>query len=128
MAAPIVTIQITKDGDTESENVTIANGGSWTHIEDTVAGTTTDREITCGIDFSQLKAIYINSNVDITLEANSGSAADYTLTISASKPLLWYLGCGLANPITADTTKFFATNAGSDAATLNICIEADPTP
>ena len=127
MASPIVTLQITKDGDAKSVSVTITGGGGWQHVTDSVAGSTTDRQIDISIIVARLKAAYIVSDQDLTLEANSGSAPAYTLTLTANKPLVWYLGCGLTNPLTTNTTALFATNAGGTAAALDIFIEQDPT-
>lgn len=129
MANPIITITVTNVGDQVSENVTITTGGATQHIKDTIpTGTVTDREINCAIDTSQLKLILITCDKNVTLEANSGSAADFTLTISADKPFLWYSGCGITNPITADVTKFYATASGSGTGDLHILVDQDPTP
>lgn len=128
MASPILTLTVTKDGDQTSQNVTISGGGGFQHVEDTVNAATTDKQINCQIDVSGLKMAYLLSDQDLTLEANDGSSADYTLTLTANKPLVWYAGSGITNPFTTDTTEFFATNAGGTAASLDIYIDQDPTP
>lgn len=128
MANPYLTLAVTKDGTTKSVTTEITAGGAWNVVTDTVAGATTDKQVNCAIDASHLKAIYIVSTEDVTLEANDGSSADFTLTITADKPLVWYSGCGITNPITADVTEFFVTNAGADSASLEIYVEQDPTP
>lgn len=128
MASPIVTLTWTKDGDQTSQNVTLSSGGAHQHVTDTVPASTTDRQVNCAIDVSGLQGIYILADGDLALEANSGSAADYTLTITGDKPFVWYKGSGITNPLTDDTTEFYVTNAGGSEVTLDIYVEQDPTP
>lgn len=126
--ATSLTFAINLNGDTQSESVTISGGGGSQHIEDTVNASTTDRQINCAIDASGLKALFIVSDQDLTLEANNGTTPDFTLTLTADKPLVWISGSGITNPITADVTEFYATNAGGTNASLDIFVEQDPTP
>src|SRR5574343_1187599 len=88
-------------------------GSSLNEIDETVDGAVTDKAITCNIDTSHLKYFRVKSNKALTLQANNGTTPDYTLTLAADVPQEWDYQSGAANPITADTTVFYATNAGS---------------
>lgn len=80
-------------------------------------------------DVSQVKFIVITANYDCTLKANSSGAPDYTLTLKANKPLLWWTDCGYSNLLTTDTTVLYLTAAGT-ATDFNLTIRGvyDPTP
>lgn len=62
------------------------------------------------IDVSELKSLAVFSDVDCTLETNSDSAADDTLTITAGIPLIWVEDSGIACPLTADVTKWYVNS------------------
>lgn len=128
MSSPTLTLTWTKAGDQTAQAVTISGGGAHQHIEDTIAGSTTDKQVNCAIDASNLKGIYLLATGALTLQANDGSSPDFTITLSANKPFVWYDGCGITNPITADVTEFYVTNAGGSSVDLDIYVEQDPTP
>lgn len=128
MSSPTLTLTWTKSGDQTAQAVTITGGGAHQHVEDTIAGSTTDKQVNCAIDTSHLKGIYILADGALTLQANDGTTPDFTITLSADKPFVWYDGCGIANPITADVTEFYVTNAGGSSVSLDIYVEQDPTP
>lgn len=94
----------------------------------TVPGETTDMQVDVAIDVSQLKSLYIKSTTALTIETNSGSAADDTIVLVANEPLLWWDGCGWACPLTADVTGMFLTKAGAGDANVQMRFLVDPTP
>lgn len=98
----------------------------WT---ETIADSETDKQVTANIDVSALKSLYILSDQDMTLETNSGSTPDDTIALKANKPVVWESSSGyFSNPLTADVTALFFTNASGSAANLKIRTLEDPTP
>jgi len=79
------------------------------------------------IDVSQLKAIYILSDQNITLETNSGSAPADTLNLLANVPYVWHTGSYFTNLLTTDVTASYWTNASGSVANVNIELVVDPT-
>lgn len=76
----------------------------------TLAANQTDALIAFNIDVSQLQALYIYADADVTIETNSGSSPGNTLSIDGGNPLVWVKDSGLANPLTVDVTALYATN------------------
>lgn len=99
-----------------------------TSIEETVGIAATDLLINLAIDFSEIVCLFIMADQDLTIETNSGSAPDDTISLVAGKPLIWYEGSYFACPLAADVTKIYVTNASGVAATLQIEVLQDPTP
>lgn len=89
----------------------------------------TNTNYVCAIDVSQIKFIVIVATEDCTLKANSSGAPDFTLTLKADKPYLWWTDCGYTNLMTADVTSFYLTAAGT-ATDFDLTIRGiyDPTP
>jgi hypothetical protein len=81
------------------------------------------------LDVSQVKAIFMACDKQVTLETNSSSAAAATIVLKANSPLIWLASDGYhANPFGAtDVTSLYVTNASGAAATLRIRILFDPT-
>ena len=90
----------------------------------------TNKEVNTDIDASELQALFIYSDEDITLKANGDGAAetpaDFTLTITGGKPFVWYIGCGLPMPLTdaeggaTDVATWYASTTSEDGATVKI--------
>lgn len=93
-----------------------------------VADESTDLTANVAIDYSAVKLLYIVSDQDLTIETNDGDTPDDTLTLVANKPLVWFEGCGYTNPLSADVTAVYLTNASGTDATLNIKVLQDATP
>ncbi len=108
---------------TPSDEVTIRGTFS-------VANSETDKALSIGgIDVSQLVAVWLSSTAAVTLETNSGSAADDTIVLAADIPYLWYTGAHDSNQITTDiTSTIYATNASGSAATVTMIFVQDGTP
>ncbi len=127
----VITINYTIDGYSASGDSNVSattvtlTPASITRITETVA-IGTDAQVNCSIDTSALSFLVIYASSDCTLQANDGTSPDYTLTLTGGKPFVWYTGCGITNPITADTTEFFVTNAAE--CKLVIHVGQDSTP
>lgn len=93
-----------------------------------LANGATDVEIPVAFDSSRVKAVYILSTKDITIESNDGSSPDDTLTPKANKAISWVTGDPGTPPFSADVTKLFLSNASGAAAAVKIRILHDATP
>ena len=124
----IIESRLSNDSSPAAKTVTL-EGSSEINIEETVPADSTDLQINAAIDYSALKSLYIcATGGDLTLETNSGDTPDDTLTLSDGVPLVWYTGCGHANPFSADVAKFYATEGASVEVTLAIRALMDATP
>ena len=110
-----------------SKQITITADGE-ANLEVAVADEAADLAINIAIDFSALKLLYIVSDQDLTIETNDGTTPDDTLTLLAGKPIVWFEGCGFTNPLSADVTALYATNASGADATLYVKTLQDATP
>lgn len=84
-----------------------------------IPANTTDQQENIAFNHTNLQAIYIKSDVAVTLETNATNATGgNTITIAAGKPFIWYSGCGLTNPFTSAVTTTYWTNATGGAANI----------
>jgi hypothetical protein len=88
----------------------------------------TDQEVVKTIDVSQLKAVFIKTSEDITIQTNDPDAPDDTISIAAGRALLWTYGCGMACPFSVDVTTLYITNDAATAPVVFIGVAFDPTP
>lgn len=79
------------------------------------------------LDVSQVKAVFILSDQDITLETNSSGAPTNTLALKANVPYIWYTNKPSALVFTGDITALYITNASAAIANLQMEILVDPT-
>ncbi len=129
-----ITHKITRRYETDGElieqtKVTTVDGEDNRDVS--VPDETTDHQINIAIDVSLLKSFYLDSDQDVTVESNSGSAPDDTFTLKANSPLIWDENDGQPNPFVSavDVTKLFVTNTGnSAAAAVRIRVGQDSTP
>ena len=110
-----------------SKNVAYSNDEVNT-LEVTVNASTTNLEVNCNIDVSQIKIIGMCANGTLTVKTNSTSAPDNTIALVADLPLLWTHNYYFSNPLGADVTKLYLTNAGSSAVVFQLVVLEDPTP
>lgn len=123
-----ITWQYSSGGEiiTKTEDV---SAGQEINIDESIADSSTDLEVTYNLDVSALKSFYMVSDYAITVETNSGSTPTDTFTLVANQPIVWTANSGLTNPVTGDiTTNIFVTNSSGNAATLKIRALQDPTP
>ena len=124
------TVTFTHSGGSTSVDQSVAlTSGSEQNLSEAVADSTSDGLVAFTCDFSQLKALTIKSDQDISICTNdtSGGSPDQTLTITANIPYVWVYGSGITCPITTDITALYVTNASGSTANLEIRALEDPT-
>jgi hypothetical protein len=103
-------------------------GSAHVGIRETVANGQTDKQINVAIDVSAVKSIIIKSTQDVTLETNSGSAADDTINLLANVPYIWNTDSYDAFLLGTDVTALFITNASGASADISVDAVLDATP
>lgn len=115
------TVTLTGDGEANCESTTPA-----------IAASATNYEFDIAVDVSTLIGLVISTDKNLIVKTNSTSAPDDTLTLSAGKPLFWYVGCGMPCPLTVDVTKLYCSRTGGDiadgVAAFKFRSLVDPTP
>lgn len=94
----------------------------------TLATGVSNQEISIAFTTTNLEVIYISTTQDLTLETNSGSAADDTISLKANVPFLWMKNSGIAVPFVGNSgaiTKLFLSNASGSTATIEIRVLKD---
>jgi hypothetical protein len=110
---------------------TTLTGDTAPPINVAVPHSTTNAEIDQALTVANLTAFVIVSDKDLTLKTNDSASPVNTLNLKAGCPVFWFTNCGWTSPLTANVTKFFATNGGStsgDDATLRMWFLSDITP
>ena len=117
-----------RSGGTIRSGTITRTAGLLNRYAETIPGESTDLEIACVIDVSELEGLYIKCDRALTIETNDGTTADDTITLAAGEPLVWASGNNVVCPLTADVTSIFVTLAAGADATLEMEILVDPTP
>ncbi|VTR99240.1 unnamed protein product [Gemmata massiliana] len=123
-----LTLSWARNGEAITNVVTVTANGE-TNLDLTVPANTTDLRADIDLDADKIQSLYILSDQNVTIETNSGTSPGNTLTIGANKPYVWYLGCGLTNPITTDVAaSIYVTNPSTTlAANVQIRVLQDMT-
>lgn len=111
-------------GQNLSNTVTLT--GTVTELSETIAPSASDFLVNIAIDVSAAKLIYIVGTGAMTLETNSSSAADNTITLVADQPYVWTNVCLMTNLLTVDVTAIYVTS--TPGGTLSITVVQDATP
>ena len=120
--AQTLTINVTV-GNSGSSNV--YSSGSITEISEAFAASN-DQLFAFTLDVSQCKVLYLYSEVACTIETNSSSAADATVTLVAGQPVVWTSTNGQTNPFgSTDVARIYVSAAATG--TLTIKCLFDPT-
>lgn len=110
-----------------SLNATIeVTAGAVAHLDAEAIAAATDAEIEIAFPYANIKAYYLLSTVSCTVETNSSSAPDDSISLTANVPKTYITGGGMTSEFTADVTSIFVTAAA--AGTLTIYVAYDPTP
>jgi hypothetical protein len=109
-------------------NETAYTGDAQSSIEAEIADSETDFLVNFALDVSQIAAIYIVSDQDITVETNDGSSPDDTLSLVAGVPYVWTTDSYDSCLLTVDITALYVTNSSGATATLQIEVVKDDTP
>jgi len=129
MSTAIVTEKINIAGDSiEQQNTFTEADGSVIDVTAAIPDSSTDKLVVCALDVSQIKAIYILSDQDVTLETNDGTTPDDTIALKAGVPYIWYTNKYDALLLTVDVTALYLTNASGSAATFKLRALQDATP
>lgn len=104
--------------------------GQLVTVDEAIADSTTDGLVALTLDVSQLQAVYLESDQDVTLEFNDGTTPDETITLTANVPQLWSAtdnGAALQPLGTDDITALYVTNASGSTANFKAIFIIDPT-
>lgn len=113
----------------KSLSKTVTKTGSLeTVLDESVADAQTDVQINVAIDVTAVKEFYLVSDQDVTLETNSGSTPDDTLSLVANEPYVWHSTSLDSFLLTVDVTAFFITNASGSVANIDGHWVVDATP
>ncbi len=118
--------KITYNGESFSE--TISNE-SEENLSVVIADSTTDGLVAWTCDVSQLQGLFIYATTEMTIETNDGSSpAQAAFTVGpTSGCMFWTAKIGCINPLTADVTALYVTNASGSEGTLTIKKMEDAT-
>ncbi len=114
--------QYTASGNTESQNLTVQADGE-DNRDITVAALAADYLVAYVLDYSQCKGVFILADADMTLETNSSSAPDQTISLTANVPVAWVYGAGTC-PITADITSLYVTSTAGGTLKIRTLVDS----
>lgn len=94
----------------------------------TVPDASTDLQIELPIDVTEMKSLVMKATVDMTIETNDGITPTDTIALKAGEVLKWKTGGYFTNPLSADVTDLYVTNASGAEGELYVSVLEDPTP
>lgn len=118
----------TGTGNLQPASAQTYTGTHLAEVDESIADGQTDKLLNIAFTYADLQSFYLLSDQDVTVETNSGSAADDTLTVAANVPYEWQADSPHANPFTADVAALYVTNASGSTATIKIRVLNDATP
>ena len=114
-------------GETVDMRQTLSGSGGLV-IEESIAIGATDQLVSLAFVLAKLLAFYMVSDKALTIETNSASTPQETISLAAGVPFVYVPGAGLASPFAGNVTALYATNASGSAAALQIRVLVDATP
>ena len=131
----MLTHRITSGWSRGSENIVRSfdlSAGAENNIDETIPAGANNLAVAFALDVSQLKALFMLSDKDVTVETNSGAAPINTFALKAGVPFVWNtndasLRDTAGTAVATDVTGLFLTNAGASDALLQIRALLDPT-
>ena len=112
----------------EQSNTFSQSDENFINVAASIADAQTDKLVVCSLDVSQIKAIFILSDQDLTLETNDGTTPDNTIALKAGIPYVWYTNKYQVLLLTVDVTALYLTNASGAAAAFKLVALLDATP
>ena len=85
-----------------------------------VAGTTANQLLTTAWTAADADAIFISSDITLTIKTNSSGSPAETITITEDVPFFWQRDSGITNPFATNVTALYISPAGAVAGTLKI--------
>jgi hypothetical protein len=126
MTIPATITQSWSSGGTVRSGTITRSAGLLNRYGETIPGDSTDLEVACVIDVSELKALYMFSARAMTVKTNNPT--DDTINLAAGEPLAWAANNGVACPLTVDVTALFIDLAVGADSVLIMEVLVDPTP
>jgi hypothetical protein len=123
-----VGITYSSDAGTITNTTDTYTGDGEGNFDGTIASGVTNAEVDVTVDVSAIKSFVMFSTQAVTVKTNSTSAPDNTIALTAGHQLVWTTDHIEANPLTADVTKFYITNASGSAAAVKFRFLVDATP
>lgn len=107
---------------------TISKDAKIPSVSVAVPAGSTDLEVICAIDVSQIGVVCISADQDLTVKVNSTGTPAPEIALKANAPYIWDEDSYFTNLLTADVTKFYVSNAGTTDATFEVEGNYDSTP
>jgi len=121
-----LTITVRAGGEELSGTIT-QTAGQLVEYDETISADAADALVAATLDVSQIKALWMMADGDITLETNDGDAPDDTIAMKADEPIEWSADADHACPFTSDVTAFYFTEENSADVVFKAKILVDPT-
>lgn len=130
MATGTLTLSYTGPGLTRSMPIAkTATAGAVLIDGETITTGTTDQQFSLTIDVSQVKAFWLESDRNVTVETNAIDASGgNTLNLIANEPYIWWSTDLNSFKLTADVTTMYITNTSGATATIYCGVVYDSTP
>ena len=93
-----------------------------------VPDSSADFFVEIAIDVSEIKSIFILSDVDMTLETNDGATPIDTINLKAGIPYIWHTDSYFTNILDTDVTGLYLTTGSVGVGTFELEVVTDPTP
>lgn len=126
-------VQVDLSDTVSAGGVTITQGesieaGAANVIDESIPNGSTDLQVNLQCDISKAYVIAFICDQAVTLKTNSSSTPDDTIALAAGVMWKWVSTQGAANPLSADITALFVTNASGSPGQLKAIVGLDPTP
>lgn len=104
------------------------SGSGECNISEIVIDGSTDYLVNIAFKVSAVQSFWIQSDVAVTLETNSGGSPANTLVLKPGVPYQWTTDSYDTFKLTTDVTKFYFTNASGSTANIECRCIVDATP
>lgn len=115
-----------RSGESISRTVAVSND-SELNADIALTASEANKLVAMAIDVSQMKGLFIDSDVDVTIETNNSGTPVDTISVTANEPVIWFATSPLTNPLGTDVTAIYLTNGDATAGTCKIRVLVDGT-